>query len=63
MLIALTSLAKSATLRDTSFARLTIELTSRNLPDSKLCLESKTESSVAKEPNFIGGDISQKNIN
>ena len=35
-----TSLAGSATLRDTSWARLTIELTSWNLPDSQHCLES-----------------------
>ena len=38
-----TSLARSATLGDKSWARLTTELTSWNLADSQLCLESKTE--------------------
>ena len=46
-----TSLARSATLGDTSWARLT----SGNLPDSQLRLESKTEPSVAKARNYIGG--------
>ena len=47
-----TSLARSTTLEDTSWARLTIELTSWNLPDSQLCLESKTEPSVTKSQNY-----------
>ena len=57
----ITSSARIATLRDTSWDRLIIHLgyhikknnlwlhlTSWNLPDSQLCLESKTEPSVAK---------------
>ena len=50
-----TSFARSATLEDTSWARLTTELTRWNLPDSQLCLKSKTEQSVAKAQNYIGG--------
>ena len=38
-----TSSARSATLGDISWARLTTELTSWNLPDYQLCLKSKTE--------------------
>ena len=49
-----TSLARSATLGDTSWDRLTIELASWNLSDSQLCLESKTDPSVAKaQKKFI----------
>ena len=49
-----TNLARSVTLVDTSWSRLTNELTSWNLPDSQLHIESKTEPSVAKAPNYIG---------
>ena len=51
-----TSLARSATLGDTSWDRLTIELASWNLSDSQLCLESKTDPSLAKG----GGDTALK---
>ena len=59
-----TSLARSAKLGDTSWARLTTELTSWNFPDSQLCLESKTEPSVVRAPNYIvgGGPPHGKNI-
>ena len=50
-----TSFARSATLEDTSWARLPTELTRWNLPDSQLCLKSKTEPCVANAPNYIGG--------
>ena len=36
----------SATLGDTSWVRLKTEVTSRLMPDSKLCLEFKTELSI-----------------
>ena len=58
-----TSSAGSATLRDTSWARLTIQLGAsetqkkpirgRNLPDFQLCLESKTQLSLAKAQNYM----------
>ena len=51
-----TCLARSATLEDTSWARLATELTSRNLSDSQLCLEYKTES-ILKEISSIFGSI------
>ena len=50
-----TSLARSAKLGDTSWARLTTEQTSWNLPDSQLRLKSKTEPSVTKLLNYIWG--------
>ena len=64
------SSAGSATLGDTSWARLIIKLgpcnslkkanlwlhlASRNFPNFLLCLESKTEPSVAKAQNYRGG--------
>ena len=61
--ISKTSFAWIATLGDSSWARLTIGLTSWNLPNSQLCLESKTEPSVAnwgghrtKKHKLRGGD-------
>ena len=51
-----TSSAGSATLEDTSWARP--YLASLNLPDSQVCLESKTEPEWKK--NYIGGDTAQK---
>ena len=36
-------------------ANLWLHLASWNLPDFLLCLESKTEPSVAKEQNYMGG--------
>ena len=52
-----TSLARSATLGDKSWARLTTELTSWNLADSQLCLESKTELVWQKHQTTLGGEI------
>ena len=63
-----TSFARSATLEDTSWDRLTTELTSWNLPDSQPCFESKTEPIVAKAPRYgkniywEGGHRTKKNI-
>ena len=56
-----TSFARSATLEDTSWDRLTTELTSWNLPDSHLHLNSKTEPSVTKHQTTLGrGGITKK---
>ena len=48
-----TSLARSATLKDTSWATLKTELKSQNMPDYLFCLESKNDPSVAKTQNFF----------
>ena len=39
-----------------------LHLASWNLPDSQLFLQSKTEPSVAKAPNYIGGDTAHFNL-
>ena len=43
-------------------ANLWLHLATWNLLDFLLCLESKTESSVAKEQNYMGGDTAQKKL-
>ena len=41
---------------------MTTELTNWNLPDSQLCLESKTEQSVAKAQTYMGGHRREKYV-
>ena len=50
-----TSSARRATLRDTSWARLTTEQTSWNFMESQLDLESKTEPSLGRHQTTWGG--------
>ena len=43
-------------------ANLWLHLASWNLPDFLLCLESKTEPSVAKKQNYMGRTPHRKNV-
>ena len=55
-----TSSAGSATLGDSSLAKLTTELTRWGLPGSQLCLYSKKVPSVVTAQNYMGGHRTEK---